>query len=329
MVTRCTYGVCPLNLGCTGYSSDPQHGRAVKVDTSWSSSVPSAVLALYVPGSGHCLLHFGLRKVSCSGGYVHVLTFFKAPLPFDHVPSPCVLPCTALGQHTLECWIVGHHVDVGRVHVSSICIPPRAPGGGVSHTVTELFPLFWLSHRVDILLHPYRRCRWIVCHVGGWHSVHLAVRLANDRCGGPQRSFLCGLPNVSVFLTLLFYAPRCFGGLCIFSCPCSTLIHCGSSRVSGFFSAAVFEYLFGIRLGTLTYDDLIVRLWPTPPSHFHCVPLTVHFSLLVAIAKWTRRWQPIWVPCESLCEEWEQEVHTSDDQLQERECHRQDPSIWS
>ena len=51
------------------------------------------------------------------------------------------------------------------------------------------------------------------------------------------------------------------------------------------------------------------------------------------MAKWTRSWKPIWVPYGSnfqtaYVEEWEQEVHTSDDQLQERECHREDSSTW-
>ena len=42
---------------------------------------------------------------------------------------------------------------------------------------------------------------------------------------------------------------------------------------------------------------------------------------------------PFLVPCGSnfqtgYVEEWEQEVHTSDDQLQERECHREDSNTW-
>ena len=65
---------------------------------------------------------------------------------------------------------------------------------------------------------------------------------------------------------------------------------------------------------------------------------TVQFPLFAAMAKWTRRWKSIWVPCGSnfqkfYVEEWEQEVHTpawsiSDDQLQERESHRDDSQTW-
>ena len=42
-------------------------------------------------------------------------------------------PFAAFGQFSLECWLVGHHKDVGRVHVPSTCLPPRAPGGGVTN----------------------------------------------------------------------------------------------------------------------------------------------------------------------------------------------------
>ena len=45
-----------------------------------------------------------------------------------------------------------------------------------------------------------------------------------------------------------------------------------------YFLATIFEYLFGVRLGTAMCNDLLLRLWPMPPSHFLCVALTVHFS---------------------------------------------------
>ena len=45
----------------------------------------------------------------------------------------------------------------------------------VSHTVTELFPLLQLSHRIDVSLLPFRSCRRGGCHAGGWHVVHEAA----------------------------------------------------------------------------------------------------------------------------------------------------------
>ena len=48
---------------------------------------------------------------------------------------------------------------------------------------------------------------------------------------------------------------------------CSTLV----PHVSLVFVATVFECLFGIRLGTLICDDLMLHLWPMPPFHFLCV----------------------------------------------------------
>ena len=69
-----------------------------------------------------------------------------------------------------------------------------------------------------------------------------------------------------------------------------------------------------------------------PPSFFLCVVSTVHSPSFATRAKWTRRWKPIW---KAYVEEWEQEVHTtspawsiSDDQLQDRECHREDSNTW-
>ena len=85
-------------------------------------------------------------------------------------------------------------------------------------------------------------------------------------------------------------------------------------------------------MGTITCDDLMLRLWPMPPSRFLCVASTVHPPQFVAMAKWTRLWNCVVNGSnfqKAYVEEWEQEVHTSDDQLQERECHREDSNTWS
>ena len=121
--------------------------------------------------------------------------------------------------------------------------------------------------------------------------------------------------------------------LCIF-CPCSTFIHCGSSRVLWYFLATVLEYLFGIRLGTLMCDDLMLRLWSMPPSHLLCVTVTVHFPEFGAMANWTSAGNPCGSHMAAISRKptmriEEQEVHTSDDHLQERECHREDSNTWS
>ena len=42
--------------------------------------------------------------------------------------------------------------------------------------------------------------------------------------------------------------------------------------------ATVFVYLFGVRLGTRMCDDLMLLLWPMPPSHFLCAALPVHLK---------------------------------------------------
>ena len=69
-------------------------------------------------------------------------------------------------------------------------------------------------------------------------------------------------------------------------------------------------------------------------SPFVCsVDLTVFFPVLAAVVTWTRRWKPFWIPYggnfqKASEEEWEQEVLTSDDPLQECGHHWQDPSTW-
>ena len=71
-----------------------------------------------------------------------------------------------------------------------------------------------------------------------------------------------------------------------------------------------------------------------PPSHLLFVSLLTQRCLLpvpAAMVKWTRRWKPIWIPYGSSfqkahVEEWEQEVHTSDDPGQECGHRWQDPS---
>ena len=77
-------------------------------------------------------------------------------------------PC----QHSLVRWLVGHRIDVGLGHVSGGCIPPKTPCGGVSHTVTELTSLLWLSHCVDVSLLLLCSCHRGGCHAGGWHAGH-------------------------------------------------------------------------------------------------------------------------------------------------------------
>ena len=83
-------------------------------------------------------------------------------------------PC----QHSLVRWLVGHLIDVGLGHVSSICMPPQAsqwwwslkPSPNCSHC-------FWLSHCVDVSVLPLCSCHRGGCHAGGWHVVHEAARL--------------------------------------------------------------------------------------------------------------------------------------------------------
>ena len=74
---------------------------------------------------GHCLLHTCFRNGNQFWRFL--LPFFppiiNAPLPLPCVRvRTCVSACqrevlfTALSQHSLECWLVGH-IDVGFVHV--------------------------------------------------------------------------------------------------------------------------------------------------------------------------------------------------------------------
>ena len=74
-------------------------------------------------------------------------------VPITDVLKPSLTSPSRPCRHSLVRWLVGHLIDVGLVHVSSIFFL-REPGGGVSHTVTELFSLLWLSHCVDVSLLP-------------------------------------------------------------------------------------------------------------------------------------------------------------------------------
>ena len=84
-------------------------------------------------------------------------------------------------------------------------------------------------------------------------------------------------------------------------------------------------------------DDLLVHAWPMPPSRIWFVSLSAQrcpFAVSATVVKWTHRWKPILVPCGSnfqiaYVEEWVQEVHTSDDQVQECGHRWQDPGTWS
>ena len=59
------------------------------------------------------------------------------------------------------------HVSV-KFHVSNICIPPLALGGGISSCVTASFPSF-RPGTASFRLLPFDATEFFFCRAGGWH----------------------------------------------------------------------------------------------------------------------------------------------------------------
>ena len=147
----------------------PTLDAQTRVDTSWDSSVLSRVHVLlpvgkvgvrarpWPPPASQGLLH-----VSCSGSFTSASPSCQGTIAINLCSCPYLCQCvptgspfTGLSQHTLECWLVLHLIDVRLVHVSNACTPPRGPRRWRHKpSVTGLFPLVYLSHRIDVSLHP-------------------------------------------------------------------------------------------------------------------------------------------------------------------------------
>ena len=129
----------------------------------------------------------------------------------------------------------------------------------------------------DVSFHPYRWCRRDGCHARGWHLVHQALRLPDSCTVRPSCTSLCFRLCVLMVLSSLTHFEVLFElskssampavvenatinllstwslfsvGLC-FNVRAAPLIHCGSSRVTWFFSQQFLFVCSGYALGTL------------------------------------------------------------------------------
>ena len=121
--------------------------------------------------------------------------------------------------------------------------------------------------------------------------------------------------------------------VCFFS-PRISFVRCDYSCVSLVSLVTVFHFFCsGYAWVQSCSGDLVVRTWPMPFGLFLCQFNSVLFCVATMV-KWTRRWKPIWIPHgnsfqKAFVEEWEQEIHTSDDPIQECGYRWKDPSTWS